>query len=386
MFLSSKILGIPSSETSSLQGKFDEHAAAGALLSFTTPPSSQGSPSREPWGMSSDSAPATGGFFPAQSGFWDGCPVQNEASPEVQAAVSSIKPLSATHHSMFTHCLDDGIEIDVIPDKAVMAQKLALVRVSKVLNESPEMKEAAGLLAVLQTTPAPWYMGFNERVAHHHNSDQQAVNGMDNVEPDATEEEAFVVLDQQEVETPTTSAPPISARAAGKQREKCDSPALVNSSHSATLPTANSTRTARKAPLKRKAGAKGSASTQTTARNFEFVNQTASSIGGHKRRRAPPTPRKSAGSGRSPTGDVPSQTSSANPAESLPTPPLRTMSASTLEVSQRKSTVVKSKLSRTPDGIDDEEEDGKGKQERTSSSGRTIKNTKKWTTSEYCRR
>ncbi|MCJ1432280.1 hypothetical protein MMC27_001636 [Xylographa pallens] len=373
MFPASNINMIPSSDTSSLQGEpssvFDENAAAGALLSFTTPPSSQGSPSHDLWGTSLDSEPATGGFFPAQSGFWDDCTVQNKTG--------------------------------VILDKATMAQKLALVRASKASNESLEMKEAAGLLTVLQKTPAPWSMSLNERVAHHHNSGQGAVNGIDYVDLDGTDHEELpedesesedesqeqpVVADQQEAESHTASGPPISAKAAGKQREKYDSPALLNSSHAVSLPAATSRSSASKIPTRRRSGANGSASTRTTARTYEFVNQTLSNIVGHKRKRAPPTPRTSAGSSKSPTNDEASQTSSAKPAESLPTPPLRTMSASTLDIPQQKSAVVKSKLSRTPDVVHDEEQSGKEKQERTSKSGRTIKNTERWTSSGYYHR
>ena len=304
---------ISSSETSSLQGEsspvFEENAAAGALLSFTTPPSSQGSPSHDPLGTSLDSAPTTGGFFPAQSASWDGCAVRNGTTPEVQATVSFIVPLSASHYGMLAICLHFDTQTDVILDKAVMTRKLALVKASKASNESPEMKEAAGLLAVLQMTPAPWSMGFNERVAHHYNSGQETVKEID---PDATEEEELsegepqsedepqeqpVVSDQQKVESPTTSAPPISAKAAGKQRKKCDHPAFVNSSQSDTLPAAISGSPASKVPIMRRPDPRGSASTQTTAKTYEFVNHTTSDLAGHKRKRAPPTPGNSGGSG-----------------------------------------------------------------------------------------
>ena len=318
MFPTSNTNGVPSSNTSSVQGEsssvFDEYAAAGALISFTTPPSSQSSPSHDLWGTSLDAAPATDGFFPAQSEFWDDGTVQNETG--------------------------------VILDEAVMAQKLALVRASKAWNESLEMKEAAGLLAVLQKTPAPWSMGLNERAAHHHNSGQEAVNGIDYYDPYATDQEELpqdesgsedelqeqpVVSDQQEVESHTASAPPISAKAAGKRREN-DSPALLNSSHSVSLPAATSRGSASKVPTRRRTGANGNASTQATARTFEFVNQTTSSIAGHKRKRAPQTSRQSAGSGKGATNGEASQTPSTKPAESLPIPPLRPMSASTLNM------------------------------------------------------
>ncbi|MCJ1387728.1 hypothetical protein MMC18_000571 [Xylographa bjoerkii] len=400
MFPSANICGASFSKTGNLQGtpgsEFDENAAARALLSFTTPPSSQGSQSRKRRRTSSVAAPTTGDFFPAQCGLWDGYPVHSGTGLEVQATVSSIIPLSARLHGRFLIYLNgDGMEFDTILDRAVMAQKLARVRASKASIESRKIKEAAGLLVVLQLFPAPWCMNLKERVVRHRDSSQAAANGTGHTDPDATEDEDSpenqlhekpVVPDQQEVERPATDAPHISANAAGKQKEKCNGPDLVFLSHSVTLPTARSKNPAVKAPVKRKSRAKGNKSTQTAAKAFEFVNQTTSSIAAHKHKRAPPTPRKSVGSGKSPTSDETPQVLAANPAGTLPTPPLRTVSASVLDRQQRKSAVATSKLSSTPERVDDEEEERKGKQERTSKSGRTIKNTERWATSGYCNR
>ncbi|MCJ1284174.1 hypothetical protein MMC26_003505 [Xylographa opegraphella] len=393
------INGSPSLETSFFHGDsssvYDENDAAGALLSFTTPPSSHDSPARDSWEISLDTAPTTGGFFPAQSVLWDGCSVRNTTGPEVQAPTSSIVPPTASPHSMIPNCLDHGITVNEILDKIVMAQKLALVRASKALDESPEMKEAAGLLAILQTTPAPWSKSFNERVAQHQNSGQEALSGMDNFDPDATEDEEPpeekpqeqpAVSNQQGSERHTNGASSISEKAAGKRKEKYGSPILMKSAHSVTLLAAIIGSSASRVPTRPRPADKGSASTQKTAKTYEFVNQINSNIAGHKRKRAPPTPRHSAGSGKSPVENEAPEIPFAKPAESLPTPPLRTVSAATLETPQLECIAVMSKLSRTPDGVDDEEEDGKEKQERTSKSGRTIKNTEKWTTSESHRR
>ncbi|MCJ1296258.1 hypothetical protein MMC34_007824 [Xylographa carneopallida] len=361
------INGVASLETGSLHREssstFDENAAARVLFFFITPPSSQGSPSRDQLETSLDSAPMTG--------------------------VAPIVPLSASNYSMLL-CLDIGTTINVILDKAAMAEKLARVRASKALDESPEMKEAAGLLALLQTTPAPWYMFHSKRLAHHHNSGQEAVNGMDDFDPDATEDEELpedesqeqlIVPDQQEGGSPTIRALLVSAKAAGKQREKDDRPTFVNSSKPVSPPAAEKS-SASKVCKRGRTGVKGSASPKTTGKRYEFVNHTTSDFAEHKRKRALPTLRKSAGDGESPAEDEAPGTLSVMPAESLPTPPPRTTSASTLDTSRRPSRVGKSKLSRTPDGVDGEDNDGKPKQERTTKSGRTIKNTEKWTTSE----
>ncbi|MCJ1398140.1 hypothetical protein MMC11_001337 [Xylographa trunciseda] len=379
MFPPSNICEAPSSEINSLPGdsssEFDENAAARALLSFTTPPSSHGSPSRKRRRTSSGSAPCTGGFFPAHSGHWDGCPVHNGTGVEGRVAVSSTVPDSES-----------------VLDRILMARQLARIRASKALIESAEMKEAAGLLALLQLFPAPWCMTLGERVARHHDTSREAVNGSNDIDSDATEaedsledeaEEQLAVSSRQEVEGPATDAPPISAKAAGKQEQKSDGPNVVARAHLTILPTATSRSSAAKPLSKRKSRAKGRTITHTTAKSFEFVNQTTSSIAAHKRKTAPPTPRKSASSGISPKSDEASRVASAILAGTLPTPPLPTGSDSVLDRRQRKGEVVQSKLSKSPEEIDEEEEERKRKQERTSKSGRTIKNTERWTTSGY---
>ena len=283
----------------------------------------------------------------------------------------------------------DGKESNGTLDRTALALKLARQRASQGLSEGREEIEAADFLTALRSYTAPSGATFHQIVTRHHDLNDKAINVIDNTDPDATEDEEGleneqpIATGQEDIGKNVSGTLPICEIANGKRKRESNRPKFMIWTNVTNPPTIISNTPRSKAPLKRQSRPNTNASTSTASKHLGFLNQTLASIAAHKHKKAPPTPRKSTSTGNSPTSEESASSSSAKPVVTLPTPPLRACNESVVDKKRRRSTLVKNKLTTMPEEIDDEEVECMEKLERTSRSGRTIKETKKWTTLEY---